>query len=72
MSIQAKRFNERVKLLTTTANALAIGVAGSAIILPVVRESTSVEPLRTAIWIFVAFILHLMAQAVLGLLRSED
>lgn len=70
--LAAKRLNERVKLAVTTINALAIGIAGSAIILPAARDGVTTLPWQAWIWILVAFALHLVAQGLLSLLRSED
>lgn len=70
--LAAKRFNERVKLAVTTINAFAIGIAGSAIIFPVAHDGPSSITTASVIWIFAAVALHLIAQAVIGLTRSED
>lgn len=67
-----KRFNERIKLSVTALNAVSIGIAGSAIIIPATTGDAFVFTLEMAVWIFVSLTLHLVAQALLGLLRSED
>lgn len=67
--IKAKRFNERVKLLTSTVNTAGLTILGSAILLPLVGSGFRSLSL---IWILVAAALHCVAQAILGGLRSED
>ena len=69
-SVRVKRFNERIKLLVTTFNAFALGVAGSAVVLPVVKGEGLTA--FSVIWIIAAIVLHLFAQALIGLIRSED
>lgn len=70
--LHAKRANERIKLLYSTANALAIGVLGAAIIVPGVTSLASLMELQRAIWFLVAVGLHCTGLAIVGLLRSED
>jgi hypothetical protein len=60
--LAAKRANERVKLFYSTMNAFAVGVVGI----------TSIFELQRWIWPIAAAGLHLMAQLVIGLLRSEE
>ena len=67
--LAAKRNNERVKLVATTLNAIALTTFGAAFILPTVNGGISAPPL---IWILAAVTLHLGAHAVFRLLRSED
>lgn len=70
--LAAKRANERVKLLANTLNALAIGVAGAGLIVPIVGEPTALFDAKRPAWLLFAAILHVCAQGALGLLRSED
>ena len=70
--LSAKRTNERIKLLYTTANALAIGVLGAAIIVPGVSSLASLLDLQRGIWLLVAAALHCTALLIVWLLRSED
>jgi len=52
-------------------NTIAIGIVVAAIIVPGVSSpALLLEPPRV-IWILIAAALHIVAQAVLGLLRSE-
>lgn len=67
--LAAKRNNERVKLVASTLNAIALTTFGAAFILPTVNAGMAAPPL---IWILAAVTLHLGAQAVFRLLRSED
>ncbi|HEY8563958.1 MAG TPA: hypothetical protein VIL65_00530 [Beijerinckiaceae bacterium] len=70
--LAAKRTNERVKLLASSLNALSLGVAGAAIVIPGVSEPGSLLELKRLVWFFVAAGLHLSAQYVFRYLRSED
>lgn len=70
--IAAKRYNERVKLLVTTTNSFAIGIAGSAIIFPIAHDGSASLTVLSVIWILAGIGLHLMAQALLGFIRSEN
>lgn len=69
---RTKRFNERVKLMATTANALGIGVAGSALIIPATRADAFAFSFGTVIWLLAAIALHLVGHLLIGLIRSED
>ena len=69
---RAKRFNEQVKLMAALLNNLAVGTTVGAILVPVASERTLSSHLF-AIWIPIAIVLHLTAQAAIWkLLRSED
>lgn len=73
-NLKSKRFNERVKLMATTSNTLAIALFISGVIFPLVREGDAEIWSRkeTWIWIVTSLILHLYAHRFLGLLRAED
>ena len=68
----AKRINERVKLFAGFLNALAIGVVGTALIVPVVQRLEELLDIQRIVWCCVGMALHLSAQAVFSLMRSED
>jgi Cu/Ag efflux pump CusA len=70
--LAARRINERLKLLAQTINALGLGLAGAAIIVPLVSAPETLLSWRTAIWIMIAISLHLSAQVAFTFLRSED
>lgn len=70
--LAAKRTNERVKLGYTTVNALAIGVLGAAVIVPGVSSVASLLEFQRWIWLIIAMALHMLAQMIVGLLRSEE
>jgi hypothetical protein len=67
----AKRFNERVKLTATFLNNSGIATLVGAFVLPAVQDA---QRLGWVQWASVAgaLALHLMAQLVLTLFRSED
>ena len=62
--LRAKRQNERVKLLATTLNAPALGVAGAGTIVPGVTTPAVLLKSARLVWFLVAAVLHLGAQAV--------
>jgi hypothetical protein len=66
--LRAKRTNERVKLTAVSLNTLALAIVAAAFVIPGV---TSLDNVRWA-WIPIGFILHLLAHAVLGFMKSED
>lgn len=66
--LRAKRQNERVKLLASFLNTLALAIIGAAFVVPGVGSLSSV---RWA-WIPVGLVLHFSAQTALGLLKSEE
>ncbi|MEM6665759.1 MAG: hypothetical protein AAF638_05085 [Pseudomonadota bacterium] len=70
----AKRFNESVKLTSTTANALALGILGYAVIVPLARgEGTEVVLSANGVtWILLGIVLHIMAHGILRTLKPED
>ena len=66
--LRAKRQNERLKLAVSFLNTMALAVVGTAFIIPGV---TSLDTVRWS-WLPVALILHVTAQAIIGLLKSEE
>jgi hypothetical protein len=69
--LAAKRINERLKLLASFFNALALGVIGAGFIVPVVNEPGRLISPQLP-WLGLGLVLHLSAQGVLLFLRSED
>jgi hypothetical protein len=69
--LAAKRANERLKLLASFFNALALGVIGAGFIVPVVNEPGRLISPQLP-WLGLGFVLHLLAQGALSFLRSED
>jgi hypothetical protein len=70
--LNAKRFNEHVKLLVTTSNAIALITAGTGAIQPIIASGATItsKPANW-FWIALAVILHLFAQALIRLIRPE-
>ena len=70
--LKAKRFNEHIKLLVTTTNAIALITAGTGVIQPIIATGGDVlsRPLNW-LWILLGVALHLCAQACIRLIRSE-
>lgn len=71
--LHAKRFNEHVKLLVTTVNAVALITAGTGAIQPIIAAgagSALSRPLNW-LWILLGIALHLCAQALVRLIRPE-
>ena len=67
--LAAKKFNEHMKLLATSLNAISLTTFGAAFILPSVTGTPAVPPL---FWIIVSALLHLSAHAALRLMKSEE
>jgi type IV secretory pathway TrbD component len=70
--LAGKPHNERMKLITNSFNALAIAIAGVAVLLPGINEPVLLLTVKPWILISSALALHFVAHAVLGFLRSED
>ena len=70
--LAAKRTNERLKLLTSAMNTLAVGIVAAAMIVPGINSvSALLEPHRFA-WLSTALTLHVSALFALRWLKSED
>jgi fatty acid desaturase len=67
--LAARRNNERIKLLITSINTIALTTVGAAAILPLIGGT-----IQTAAWywIVLAVCLHLTAHGLFRFLRSED
>lgn len=72
--LKNKRFNERVRLLASTFNILAIAFVIYAVLAPAVFWSNYVSFIdaTTWIWIMAGLVLHLAAHHLLGALQLED
>ena len=70
--LAAKRHNERTKLLSNAFHAMSLGVIGAGVIIPSVASPAKLLQIETLAWVLIAIGLHLVAQAVLQFLRSED
>ena len=71
--LQARRFNEHIKLLATTVNAVALITAGTGVVQPIIAGgagSVLTQP-RNWLWILLGIALHLCAQALIRLIRPE-
>jgi hypothetical protein len=67
--LHSKRLNEHVKLLVTTLNALGLVVFGAGILQPLVTDSAGFAV--NWLWVMLSAILHLLAQALIRLIRLE-
>ena len=66
--LRARRQNERVKLLVSFLNTLSLAILGAAFVVP---GMISIQTVRWS-WIPFGVALHVIAQWLLSLLRSED
>jgi hypothetical protein len=68
----AKRFNEHIKLLVTTFNAIALVVFGAGVLQPLVTGASVVAfSVFNLVWVAISITLHLFAQALIRLVRLE-
>ena len=71
--LRAKRFNENLKLLTTTTNAIALVIFAASVLQPLLGAGAT-SPAAQSVnwpWVAVSAILHLFAHAVIRLIRPE-
>ena len=71
--LQPKRFDEHVKLLVTTVNAVALICLGAGALQPIIVSGTRSifsDP-ANGFWIGLGVALHMFAQALIRLLRAE-
>ncbi|WP_156311694.1 hypothetical protein [Methylobacterium platani] len=68
----AKRLNEHVKLSAAYVNAMAIAVAGAAIIVPLVSNPNATLGRSHLSWFAASLALHCIGHAVIRLLRQEE
>ncbi|WP_279478008.1 hypothetical protein [Aureimonas sp. SK2] len=67
--LAARKFNEHVKLVSTSVNAVALTTLGASILLPGISGTAVARPV---VWLLIAGALHLVAHASVRMLRSED
>lgn len=67
--IRARRLNERLKLAASSINTVGLTLLGAAALVPLVGGLFNWSSI---VWILIALGLHLVAQFVLGRLKSED
>ena len=72
LRLAAKRHNESVKLVATSLNAIALAVLGTAFVIPAIGNIAVLSSPGPWILLFVAIVIHLVAHAVVRLLRSEE
>ena len=70
--LAAKRKDERVKLIATSLNAVALAVFGAAFLVPAVANPAVLLSSGPWILMLTALALHFGAHAVLQFLRSEE
>ncbi|SFV04746.1 hypothetical protein SAMN02799631_04164 [Methylobacterium sp. 174MFSha1.1] len=68
----AKRLNEHLKLLAAYMNAMAIAVAGAAIIVPLVSSPNATLGRTHLSWLAASLALHCVGHAVIRCLRREE
>jgi hypothetical protein len=69
--LQAKRFNEHVKLLVTSLNAIGLVIFGAGVLQPLVTAGPGSLSFLNLVWIALGVALHLCAQALIRLIRPE-
>ena len=70
--LAARKLNEQTELSATALNALAVALIGAAIIIPGVRDLSSLLSWQPLFLLFVALTVHIGARLFLLLLRSEE
>ena len=68
----AKRLNEHLKLSAAYVNAMAIAVAGAAIIVPMVSSPNVALGRSHLSWIATSLVLHCVGHVVIRFLRREE
>jgi hypothetical protein len=68
----AKRLNEHVKLTASYVNAMAIAIAGAAIIVPMVSSPDATLDRSRLSWFAGSLALHCAGHIVIRLLRREE
>ena len=71
--LQAKRFNENLKLAATTINAIALVIFAAAVLQPLLGVGAPVDAGRPVNWPWVAVsaIIHVFAHGIIRLMRPE-
>lgn len=70
--LAAKRNNERVKLVVTSLNAIALAIFGTAFVVPAVNNIAILLSPTPWILLILAVALHSAAHGFLRFLRSEE
>ena len=70
--LAARKLNEQTELSATALNALAVALTGAAIIIPGVRDLSSLLSWQPLLLLFVALTVPIGARRFLLLLRSEE
>lgn len=68
----AKRLNDHLKLLVAYMNAMAIAVAGAAIIVPLVSSPNAALGRSHLSWFATSLALHCVGHVVVRFLRREE
>ena len=71
--LQAKRFNEHIKLLVTTINASGLVIFAAGVLQPIVATGAGVTLGQPVSWLWIALgaITHVVAQGLIRLIRLE-
>lgn len=64
-------FNERVKLLSTSVNAVGLGMVGLAVIRPLI-ESLDNATSKTGLWLVAGLVMHTLSHYILRYLRKDQ
>ena len=67
----AKRFNEHIRLLVTSVNAIGLVIFGAGVLQPLVGSGQTSAVLANWIWVALSITLHLFAQSLIRLTRPE-
>ena len=70
--LAARKLNEQTELSATALNALAVALTGAAVIIPGVRDLSSLLSWQPLLLLFVALTVHISARRFLLLLRSAE
>lgn len=69
--LEARRFNERVKLFANYANTLGVAVLAGAVIVPAVNQQTPGAPVHW-LWVPASLVLHIAGLIELQFLKPEE
>ena len=71
LKLQAKRFNEHIKLFVTTLNVIALTIFGAGVLQPLVTAGATPISAFNMIWIGLSVALHFVAQGLIRLIQLE-
>ncbi len=63
-------YNERIRLLATATNAIALAIIGFGLLRPLFDE-VILPVLRTGVWVLVGLALHGLAHYILGMIEKD-